>query len=64
MKSPLFSGLIYIVLGCVFTFFAVQQVSTSGWGIFAYVLLILAAFDLGTGLRMIALHFKMKNEQK
>lgn len=61
-QSPLVSGIIYIVLGVLFTFFAVQDVQRNGeWGIFTYLLVILATFDFGSGIRMILLHYKIKN---
>ncbi|MBD8007172.1 YdiK family protein [Bacillus norwichensis] len=64
MRSPLFSGLIYITLGVVFTFFAVQQVKLNEWGFMVYLLIVLATFDFGAGFRMISLHFRLKNGQK
>ncbi|WP_144463600.1 YdiK family protein [Siminovitchia fortis] len=64
MRSPLFSGMIYIMLGVVFTFFAVQQVKLNEWGFIVYLLIILATFDFGAGFRLIFLHFRLKNEQR
>ncbi|MGG1680097.1 YdiK family protein [Neobacillus sp. NRS-1170] len=61
-RSPLFSGLIYFLLGGLFTYFAVDEVQTNGWGFFSYLLVILATFDFGSGLKMITLHFKYKNK--
>lgn len=64
MRSPLFSGTLYIVLGFVFTFFAVQQVDKNGFGFMVYLLIILATLDFGAGLRLIMLHFRLKKDQK
>ncbi|RST72809.1 DUF4305 domain-containing protein [Siminovitchia acidinfaciens] len=64
MRSPLFSGMVYIVLGVVFTFFAIQQVKLNEWGFMVYLLIILATFDFGAGFRLISLHFRLKNEQR
>ncbi|MGG1690945.1 YdiK family protein [Heyndrickxia ginsengihumi] len=61
---PLLSGLINFVLGVLFTYFAFQQVQENGWGFFSYLLLIIATLDIGSGLRLIFLHFKIKNSQK
>jgi hypothetical protein len=60
--SPLFSGFIYLFLGLLFVYFAVQNVQESGWGIFTILLVILATFDCGSGLRMIfsSIFFKKK----
>ncbi|MEK3889631.1 YdiK family protein [Bacillus sp. FSL K6-3431] len=64
MRSPLFSGFIYIVLGAIFTFFAIQQVTANDWNIFAYLLVILATFDFGAGFRLLSIHFKLKKVKK
>ncbi|MGV2942380.1 YdiK family protein [Mesobacillus sp. LC4] len=63
-QSPLFSGIVYILLGSLFTYFAIQNVNDSGWGFFSYLLVALATFDFGSGIRMILFHFKLKNIQK
>ncbi|GIN58014.1 YdiK family protein [Lederbergia ruris] len=62
MRSPFFSGVIYIALGITFTIFAIQQVVSSDWGFFVYVLLIFATFDFGAGFRLIGLHFRIKKK--
>ncbi|WLR54941.1 YdiK family protein [Mesobacillus subterraneus] len=63
-QSPLFSGIVYILLGSLFTYFAIQNVTETGWGFFSYLLVALATFDFGSGIRMIMFHFKLKNVQK
>jgi len=65
-RSPLYSGIFYIILGFLFVFIAIQTIQREGsWGLFSYFLVILATFDIGSGLRMIAFHFKIKqNGQK
>lgn len=63
-KSPLFSGFIYLFLGVLFTYFAIKDVQESGWGIFAIVLVFLATFDLGAGLKMIAFSIFYKKVNK
>jgi uncharacterized membrane protein HdeD (DUF308 family) len=64
-QSPLFSGVLYIILGLLFTYFAVQDVQQNGeWGFFTYLLVLLATFDLGSGIRMVLFHFKLKSIQK
>ena len=61
-QSPLFSGIVYILLGAVFTFFCIQQVGMTGWNFFSYMLLILATIDFGSGFRLISLHFRIKKQ--
>jgi uncharacterized membrane protein HdeD (DUF308 family) len=63
-QSPLFSGILYIILGLFFTFFAIQNVQEQGqWGFFTYLLVILATFDIGSGIRLVLLHFKLRTIQ-
>lgn len=63
-QSPLFSGIVYIALGLLFTYLAVENVNQTGWGFFSVVLVLLATFDIGSGVRMIQFHFKLKQIQK
>lgn len=64
-RSPLVSGIFYIILGILFTYIAIQYIEREqSWGIFTYFLIILATFDIGSGLRLIALHFRMKHGQQ
>lgn len=62
-RSPLTLSFIYIALGVLFTALAIQTVANSGWGFFAYVLVIVATLDFGSGIRMIMLHYKIKSMQ-
>ncbi|MFB6468464.1 YdiK family protein [Cytobacillus sp. Hz8] len=63
-QSPLYSGILYIFLGILFIFFAIQNIQEDGqWRFFTYLLVILATFDLGSGIRMISFHFKIKKIQ-
>ncbi|WP_153124597.1 YdiK family protein [Peribacillus tepidiphilus] len=59
-QSPLTTGIIYFILGILFTVFAVQNVSEDGWNFFSFLLIFLATLDFGSGIRMILLHFKIK----
>ncbi len=61
-RSPLFSGIFYFLLGALFTYFAIDDVQTNGWGFFSYLLVLLATFDFGSGLKMITFHFKFKEK--
>jgi hypothetical protein len=60
---PFFSGVIYCLLGLLFTYMAIQRVSTTGWGFFSYMLIILATLDFGAGIRLITLHIKLLNRK-
>ncbi|MEH7180966.1 YdiK family protein [Neobacillus vireti] len=63
-RSPMFSGIIYFVLGGLFTYFAIEDVQQNGWGFFSYLLVLLATFDFGSGIRMIFLHNRYKEKPK
>jgi hypothetical protein len=63
-RSPLFSGLIYFMLGALFTYFAIDDVQKNGWGFFSYLLIVLATFDFGSGLKMVLFHVKYKDKLK
>ena len=62
-QSPLSLGIIYTSLGILFTAIAIQNVKSAGWGIFSYILILIATMDFGSGIRMILLHFKVKSAQ-
>ncbi|WP_042454606.1 YdiK family protein [Neobacillus dielmonensis] len=63
-RSPFVSGLIYFLIGGLFTFFAIDDVQDNGWGFFSYLLVILATFDFGSGIKLIAFHFKYRDQLK
>ena len=64
-RSPLFSGIFYIILGILFTNLAINYVQREqSWGMIAYLFILVATFDIGAGLRMFALHFRIKSSQK
>lgn len=62
--SPLFLGIVYILLGIVFTFWAIRLVNTDGWGLLAYLLLFIATIDIGGGIRLIGVHFKTRKNHR
>ncbi|KUP04329.1 hypothetical protein Q73_15730 [Bacillus coahuilensis m2-6] len=65
MRQPiLFSGVIYLALGVLFTFFAIENVQEDGWNFFSYLLVILATLDFGNGIRKIQFHFYYKRKLK
>jgi hypothetical protein len=63
-RSPFVSGIIYFVLGGLFTYFAIGEVQENGWGFFSYLLVILATFDFGSGIRIIFFYNKYKDKLK
>ncbi|MFT8322843.1 MAG: YdiK family protein [Bacillus sp. (in: firmicutes)] len=64
-QSALLSGFLYILLGALFTYFAIQNIQTNKeWGFLTYVLILLATFDIGSGIRLIAFHYFVKKKPK
>jgi hypothetical protein len=61
-RSPLFSGFIYFILGSLFTYFAIHDVRQNGWSFFSYLLVVLATFDFGSSLKLIAFYIKYKDQ--
>lgn len=60
-QTTLFSGILYLLLGLLFIYFAVQNVQATGtWGFLTYLLVLLATFDIGSGIKMIIAHYKLK----
>ena len=64
-RSPLFSGIIYIIFGAFFIYFAVHDLQRNQeWGFYTYLLVILATFDIGSGIKLINFHFFLKKKQR
>ncbi|WP_163651974.1 YdiK family protein [Listeria sp. PSOL-1] len=61
-KNLLFQSLLYLILGALFVYFAVNQVNDRGWGYLAYIIIAMAVFDFVAGLRLLFIAFaKRKN---
>ncbi|RFU69241.1 DUF4305 domain-containing protein [Peribacillus saganii] len=63
-RTPLTSGIMYLILGTLFVLLAIQNVNRTGWGFFSYFLVLLATLDFGSGIRMILLHRKITSINK
>ncbi|AKP48645.1 MULTISPECIES: YdiK family protein [Bacillus] len=65
MKQTLLSsGIIYLLFGSLFTYMAIENVNSNGFGFFTYLLIILATLDVGSGIRVIFYYFRMKSRYK
>ncbi|OXS77793.1 YdiK family protein [Domibacillus enclensis] len=64
MQSYLTRGIFFNILGFFFVFLAIQDVNQNEFGFFTYLLILLATMDIGTGIRMMFMHFKLKKSQK
>lgn len=63
-QSPLATGIVYLVLGTIFVYFAINEVSRNGWNFFAYLIVFLATIDFASGIRLVNLHFRLKRMKK
>lgn len=60
MRSPLAYGFFYFLLAALFIYSAMHQVSANGWGVFVYLLLAIATFDLIQSFRFFQSYFQRK----
>lgn len=61
-RSPLFSSLVYFLLGGLFTYFAINDVAQNGWTFLSYMLVVLATFDIGSGIKLALFYLKYKDQ--
>ncbi|SIS65224.1 YdiK family protein [Salimicrobium flavidum] len=60
--SPLLMAYLYIFIGGGFLFVATQSIQDTLWNITTIVLALVATFNIGVGIRLIGLHFYIKNQ--
>ncbi|ASV67231.1 DUF4305 domain-containing protein [Cytobacillus sp. FSL W7-1323] len=64
MRTPLFTGIISLLFGFVFIYFAIINLQNGGgWGFLTIFILIFATFDIGGGIKLIAMHYRMKKKE-
>ncbi|AKG05355.1 DUF4305 domain-containing protein [Salimicrobium jeotgali] len=59
--SPLLMAYLYLFIGAGFVFVAVQSIEGSIWNATTMILALISTFNIGVGIRLIALHFYLKN---
>ncbi|MYL35743.1 DUF4305 domain-containing protein [Pontibacillus yanchengensis] len=62
--SPLLMAFLYFIMGGIFTYIAIQSVDGTIWNFITIILVIVATFDFAVCIRLVTLHFKMKNSKK
>ena len=62
--SPLFMSFLYFLMGAVFTYIAVQSANESIWNFTTIILAVVATFDFAVAIRLVSLHFRVKNSKK
>ncbi|KAA0543388.1 DUF4305 domain-containing protein [Bacillus sp. BGMRC 2118] len=58
--SPFLMGLLYFGMGAVFVVLAIQSAQVDMWSFSTIILMIVATFDIGVGVRMFLLHNRIK----
>ncbi|MRG87347.1 YdiK family protein [Salinibacillus xinjiangensis] len=59
--SPLFMSALYLFMGVVFTYIATQSVEETIWNFTTIILVVVATFDFAVAIRLIKLHYRIKN---
>ncbi|MBU3571511.1 YdiK family protein [Priestia aryabhattai] len=65
MKNiPLTRGFIYIIMGILFTYLAIQNAEETVWNFPTILFALVAAFDFRFAVRIFILHYKIKKLQQ
>lgn len=62
--SPFLMGLLYLGMGAVFLVLAVQSAQVDMWSFSTIILMIVATFDIGVGIRMFLLQNRINKMKK
>ena len=61
-NSPLFMAALYFLLGCIFTRFAITNVTDTIWNMWTILFAVMATIDFNLALRLILVKFTKKNK--
>ncbi|MEK5440405.1 MULTISPECIES: YdiK family protein [unclassified Fredinandcohnia] len=62
--SPFVMGIIYTLMGILFTYIAINSATETVWNFSTILLALVATFDFGVAIRMFVLHSKIKKISK
>ncbi|MCA1032894.1 YdiK family protein [Bacillus timonensis] len=62
--SPLTMGIMYTLMGILFTYLAIGSVQETIWTFPTIILMLVATFDFGVAIRMFILYAKLKKITK
>ncbi|GAB3799377.1 YdiK family protein [Virgibacillus kimchii] len=62
--SPRTMAIIYFFLGIFFIYVAIQSVEDTIWNVTTVVLALFATLEIGVSIRLMAMYFRMKNNEK
>lgn len=61
--SPLFMGFMYLLIGIMFTYLAIQNADNGLWNISTILLMVVATLDFVVAIRSFYLHLILKNKK-
>lgn len=61
LKNIMLQIIMKFVFALVFMYFAVDSITTSGWGILTWISIFFATNNIVTGIRMLIMYFKIKD---
>ncbi|WP_163970906.1 YdiK family protein [Oceanobacillus halotolerans] len=61
--SPKAMSIIYLLMGVLFVYIAIQSVEDTIWNITTMVFAVVASLDFGVGIRLMSLHFRLKKKK-
>ncbi len=61
-NSPLFMAALYFLLGCIFTRFAITNVTDTIWNMWTILFAVMATIDFNLALRLILVKFTKKKQ--
>jgi hypothetical protein len=59
--SPFLMGIMYTLMGVLFTYLAIQSVEDTIWNFGTILLIAVATFDFGVAIRMFSLNNKIRH---
>ncbi|HLS09840.1 YdiK family protein [Lentibacillus sp.] len=62
--SPKTMGIVYFLLGILFTYVAILSADETIWNFVTVLLAFFATLDFGVGIRMFIIHSKIKKNNK
>lgn len=62
--SPKTLGIVYFLLGILFTYVAIQSAEETIWNFLTILLAFFATLDFVVSIRMFIIHSRLKNQKK
>ncbi|WP_188207160.1 YdiK family protein [Alkalibacillus aidingensis] len=61
--SPMFLAWIYILMGILFMYLAIQSADETIWNFATIIFALIATFDFGVAIRLVGVHQAMKKSK-